>query len=482
SLDSIFLRQRIYSLGASLYHLATGSPPHDGKNVCEILTKAVDEPFPNPQLLRADLSRNVSDIIRKLGAKSLDERYADAQQLIEDVELVKMGRPPICARYRSSAELMAATANRLPRVLLIDDDPLARGLFGAVLRKRGWAIEVAEDGKRGIEAALLVDVVVVDLVLPDIGGDEVVRRIQAQQPELPIVIMTNAFSPEQMRLAQASGAKEVLDKAATNPSLLAVILAALVRRSPVAPLREEALSATVMGAADAALARMLLLIQRMTEQGDKPTLLEDVVAAARGLSLAATEGRRPLAASLAGAIEQLARQLIAFPDRRSRSTRHTLQRAVESMRPILLGDVAQLGPGLALVVDDDPTSRLLACNALAKVGVRHKAVDSPSAALAYLQRESCDVLLSDVVMGGGGGFQLAAEVRKLPGNERLPVIFVTGITDFAQFFNANEAAESDLLCKPYLLTELGAKAMIMLARRANALSQAANSGITIELP
>ena len=457
-------RADLYGLGATLYHLATGTTPYTGGTVWEILRQVINDPFPDPLALRPGMSAHLAAIINKLGAKRPEERYSSAQQVTDDLALVREGRAPVHAHYRSSEELLVGTSVAGPRVLLIDDDPLARGLFSAVLKKRGWRVQVSEDGLRGLGAAGQTDVAVVDLVLPDITGVEVVERIRHMWPTLPVVVLTNAFTQTQLNEARRAGACDVLNKATTSPSSLADILAHLVSRKPVvhSPVGEG--QPNLVAAVDAAVARLQLLSSRLSEPAPESGLLDDLASVARGLALAATDTARPAAAVLAASIEELARQLIASPEQVTESTRCTLHRAVLALRPLLVGCEAMARTAQALVVDDDPTSRLLASRALAKAGISFVAVDSPRAALAHLRSQPCDLLLTDVVMDGGSGFQLAAQARQILGKQRLPIIFVTSLNDFAQFFDAKTSANSDMLCKPYLLIELSTKCLVLLAR------------------
>lgn len=455
-------RADLYSLGASLFHLATGAPPHQGKDVLEILDQVINEPFPDPLAVRPELSPHLAAVIRKLGAKALGERYACARHLCDDLALLRAGRAPVHAHSRSSAAALAAASSDSPSVLLIDDDPLARGVFSAVLRKRGWRVMVAEDGAGGIAAAGQADVVVVDLVLPDLDGADVIRHILSERPRQPILVLTNSFSRVHLEIARASGAREVLEKSTTTPARLHEILARLVVRKPALTVTLPQ-PRSVEADADAALVRVQLMAQRLSDANSNRPLLEEICASARTLCLAATQLGRPAAAAMAGALEELARQLLGRPDRQLPATVRTLQRAVLEVRPLLLGRAQQEVANRALVLDRDPTTRSLAGRALGRVGIAHTAVESPHAALSMLQSEHFDLLLCDAVMEGGGGFELAAQIRLLPGYDRMPFLFITARSDFHQFFSASEAAGCDLLCRPYLLIELGAKALVLLA-------------------
>ena len=78
------------------------------------------------------------------------------------------------------------------RLLIVEDEPLLRITTADALRKEGWTVAVAEDGVKG--AALfeqhLHDVVLTALVMPRLGGMELLKRIKALQPDTTVVIIT----------------------------------------------------------------------------------------------------------------------------------------------------------------------------------------------------------------------------------------------------------------------------------------------------
>lgn len=464
-------RADLYALGATLYHLATGRPPHQGATTWVVLGAVISEPFPDVLALRSDLGSGFGAVIAKLGAKQKDERYANAGQLLDDLALVTADRAPVHARYRSSVELLAsASPVDAPRVLLIDDDPLVRRIYSTGLGGRGLICVVANDGTTGLDIAgrLRPAVAVVDLVLPDIDGTEVVRLLHAMQPGLPIVVLSNAFAVDQLAAARAAGAARVLPKAATPPSRLADELFALLRRPavvvPSAAPAAPAAPAEALSAADAALARMQVLVRRLGS-GDESMLLVELAAAAHGFAAAAGAAGATSAATLGAATETLVRELLAQPERRSASSRRTLVQATTALRGQVLAPSCSLREERALAVDDDRMARTLLGAALDRVAIRHDIVGSPEEALAKLAGGGYHLLLTDVVMDHLSGFQLAARVRAMPGCDHLPIIFVTGLDDFPAFFAAGEGTGTDLIAKPYLLIELGVKSLVLLATR-----------------
>ncbi|PWB72091.1 MAG: hypothetical protein C3F15_11610, partial [Holophagae bacterium] len=100
------------------------------------------------------------------------------------------------------------------RLLVVDDEPLLRITIADALRKEGWAVDVAEDGAKG--AALfeqhLHELVLADLVMPRLGGMELLKRIKALQPETTVVIITAHGSVDRAVEAMREGAADFIAK------------------------------------------------------------------------------------------------------------------------------------------------------------------------------------------------------------------------------------------------------------------------------
>ena len=76
------------------------------------------------------------------------------------------------------------------KVLLVDDDPAILEVLGAFLRGAGFEVLEAEDGEKALELFPQADLVILDLMLPKVGGLEVARLIRQERPELPLLILT----------------------------------------------------------------------------------------------------------------------------------------------------------------------------------------------------------------------------------------------------------------------------------------------------
>jgi len=87
-------RTDIYSLGATFYHLVTGVTPFAGSTAAVIIIKHINELPSNPRDLNADIPDSVAHVIMRMMAKDPADRYADCQELLDDLELVLDGKMP----------------------------------------------------------------------------------------------------------------------------------------------------------------------------------------------------------------------------------------------------------------------------------------------------------------------------------------------------------------------------------------------------
>ncbi|MCQ8769617.1 response regulator transcription factor [Streptomyces telluris] len=121
----------------------------------------------------------------------------------------------------------------MSRVLLIEDDRAVRDAVTLTLRRRGHEVEGAPTGEAGLAAmdTFRPDLVLLDLMLPDISGFEVCRRIRTTQ-QIPIIMLTARGDDIDVVLGLEAGADDYIVKPARGEVLEARIRAVLRRAAP----------------------------------------------------------------------------------------------------------------------------------------------------------------------------------------------------------------------------------------------------------
>jgi two-component system cell cycle response regulator CtrA len=118
------------------------------------------------------------------------------------------------------------------RALLVEDDlSCARGVT-LMLRSAGAVVDHADTGEEALELVRHYDydIVVLDLMLPDIEGYDVIRRMRAARIEVPVLILSGLTRPQAKVKALALGADDFVAKPFDKAELIAR-LQAVIRRS-----------------------------------------------------------------------------------------------------------------------------------------------------------------------------------------------------------------------------------------------------------
>jgi len=133
---------------------------------------------------------------------------------------------------------MAEDAPKI-RLLIVDDHPIVRDGLRAVFESEA-AFEVAGQAADGIEAveratALAVDVVLMDLRMPRMGGVEAIRKLRERAPEIRVLVLTTFDSDADVLPAVEAGATGYLLKDAPRDELLRAVKAANLGQAVLAP-------------------------------------------------------------------------------------------------------------------------------------------------------------------------------------------------------------------------------------------------------
>jgi two-component system, OmpR family, response regulator len=152
-----------------------------------------------------------------------------------------MGAVPTANTDNESGRAVMRRADGTPiHVLVVDDEPVLAELVSMALRYEGWEITTAGDGATAIAAARETppDVVVLDVMLPDMSGLQVLHKLREQIPGLPLLLLTAKDSVEDRIAGLTAGGDDYVTKPFSLEELVAR-LRGLIRRSMLTASEEE---------------------------------------------------------------------------------------------------------------------------------------------------------------------------------------------------------------------------------------------------
>ena len=126
-----------------------------------------------------------------------------------------------------------APPNPRRTILLVDDEPEVLHLVTRILSAEGTVMIEARTGAEALAVArkTRLDLVILDIKLPDMGGTEVLRRIRGIDPGVPVIMVTSYGSVETVRTSMELGAFDYLTKPFDNREVRRVAREALASRA-----------------------------------------------------------------------------------------------------------------------------------------------------------------------------------------------------------------------------------------------------------
>jgi len=156
------------------------------------------------------------------------------------------------ARHAQRRESLAAVVpgaqkppgpSTAPLVLLVDDEALTRDLYGDQLTEHGFQVVAAADGAEALDQVLRhpVEAVILDIMMPGMSGLEVLERLHARDPDLPVIMLTADTRSQSVVMALKFGAFDFIVKGLEHDLvILAVHRAVRHRRDTLNRQREIA--------------------------------------------------------------------------------------------------------------------------------------------------------------------------------------------------------------------------------------------------
>ena len=124
----------------------------------------------------------------------------------------------------------------MKRLLVVDDEPHVARVLKVSLAKEGWSVEVAHNGHEALLAiaANPPDVMITDIQMPGMGGEELCRHLHAQPPPrpFPILVMTSMTARDQRVWAAELGGIEFLEKPVSPRRVATTLTQLLAREKP----------------------------------------------------------------------------------------------------------------------------------------------------------------------------------------------------------------------------------------------------------
>jgi DNA-binding NtrC family response regulator len=124
----------------------------------------------------------------------------------------------LCEKIR--AVLTSHSAVR--RILVVDDDLVMCKYLAEILGRAGHQVSTLHDSRKARAQIkhLAVDVVITDLLMPDVEGMELICAIRREQPQVKIIAISGAFGPDMLRGAELLGANATLTKPISARTIL----------------------------------------------------------------------------------------------------------------------------------------------------------------------------------------------------------------------------------------------------------------------
>ncbi len=383
------------------------------------------------------------------------------------------------------------------KILLVEDEPIAQTLYQNRLQREGFEISLAENGEVALSelSRAQPDLVVLDLMLPKVNGQEVLKRIRSEErfKKTPVLVISNAYMTELSKKAMESGATRGMLKTECTPARLVETVRDLLGYKSAFDLSDSPASDNTQieafaDAAERALADEMALKVTRDDFIQKAPM---EVAKIREHSLAYIKAgatpaaKKPLAdlfeevrffatraglsgcirtALLADAFEALLFEALFKPEKTTTSTQQTVAQAVDCLEKLCqrndVGDPSIHGK--ILVIDDDAVCNLAMVAALKRANFEPIAIQDSTKALQAAQNDQFDLVLLDIHMPGMNGFELCEKFRAMPEYKETPIIFVTSSSDFQTRARGILSGGNDLIPKPVSPVELVLKTTMRL--------------------
>jgi two-component system OmpR family response regulator len=159
----------------------------------------------------------------------------------ESMSIANSGYRPMPEQTTLSRSMLRRADGSAVRVLVVDDESTLTELLSMALRYEGWDVRGAGDGQAAVTTAISFqpDVVVLDIMLPDMDGLAVLRKLRSQVSDVPVLFLTAKDAVEDRIAGLTAGGDDYVTKPFSLEELVAR-LRALLRRTGMTSVRDDA--------------------------------------------------------------------------------------------------------------------------------------------------------------------------------------------------------------------------------------------------
>lgn len=121
----------------------------------------------------------------------------------------------------------------MPRILIVEDDPILSRLYQRVFALEGYDVEAAIDGRDALVkvAACIPSVMLLDIMMPNMNGLQVLDRLKADKKTsgIPVVVLTNLAGVADAKAALDKGARKYVIKSEYEPKQVVAMVKDVLR-------------------------------------------------------------------------------------------------------------------------------------------------------------------------------------------------------------------------------------------------------------
>ena len=386
----------------------------------------------------------------------------------------------------------------MKKILLIEDEQIVANVYRNKLVVEGYQAEITPDGESGLKLmrTFRPDAIVLDLIQPKMSGVDVIKAVRSDPDfaQVPVIVLSNTYMTNLVQDAWKAGATKCLSKTNCSPKELLELMqrtigaGQAISHAPPKPSGAAATSSdgpkkqtdaefqaefrkTFVASLPATLTTLRTGLQNLFKSDNEATQLKHI----HGLyyHICRINNNAGLAglvliAHPAAAIEALLKELYDQPKNINASNLRTIAIAVDFLGFLFEQGVRpenqEIPSANILIVDDEAIACRAVAHALEKAQLQSVSLEDPKAAFQLLSEKPFDLVFLDVNMPGMDGYELCAQLRKLPGHKHTPVIFVTRLDNFDNRTKSKVAGGNDFIAKPFLYIEVTVKALIHVLR------------------